>query len=453
MTLLLLALMLAAMFGALFTGMPAMLAIGGAPLVVALVASLFGLFDPTLLQAFPSRVYGIMESGSLAAIPLFVLKAAILDHSGVAARMLAAMSELAGGSPRRLGLAVLAVAALLAASTGLVGATIIILATIAMPGMLKAGVGDRQASGLVMACGTLGQIMPPSILLILLAELISNASAEAARRSGSFAVIPVTVSDLFAAAILPALVLVCLYALWILLTFGRAAAPARSSSNVDTMRLFRTFAPPLILILCVLGSILAGIATPTESASVGVLGAALLAIFSRDRPPLLAIARRAGLDTARLTGVIFSIVVASSLFTLVLRGFGGDMLVEQGLLALPGEAGVALLVVLAVVFLLGLVLEFVEIATIVVPIAGPVLFALGVDPLWFAILLAVNLQTSFLSPPVGLSLFYFRSAAPASISTATMWRSVVPYIAMQLVAVIAVWLFPTLATWLPQALR
>jgi tripartite ATP-independent transporter DctM subunit len=453
MTVLLLAIMLAAMFGALFTGMPAMLAIGGAPLAVALIATLFGQFDMALLQAFPSRVYGLMESGSLVAIPLFVLKAAILDHSGVASRMLSAMSELAGGSPRRLGLAVLAVAALLAASTGLVGATIIILATIAMPGMLKAGVGDRQASGLVMACGTLGQIMPPSILLILLAELVSNASAEAARRSGSFAIVPVTVSDLFAAAILPALVLVCLYALWILLTFGRAPGRPRLPGSVDALRLFRTFAPPLILILCVLGSILAGIATPTESASVGVLGAALLAIFSRDRPPLLSIAWRAGLDTARLAGVIFSIVVASSLFTLVLRGFGGDLLVEQGLMALPGDAGLALLVVLAVVFLLGLVLEFVEIATIVVPIAGPALFALGVDPLWFAILLAVNLQTSFLSPPVGLSLFYFRSAAPVSVTTATMWRSVVPYIGMQLVAVLAVWLFPALATWLPQALR
>lgn len=453
MTAALLACMILALFAALLSGMPAMLAIGGVPLLFALAAMPFGLFDPALLHAFAGRVEGMMENAPLAAIPLFVLMGAILDRSGLSARMLAAIAGLAGGSPRRLALAVLAVSALLAATTGVVGATIVMLATVALPGMLRAGVDQRQASGLIAASGTLGQLIPPSILLILLADQVSNAAAEAARRAGNFAATPVAIGDLFAACVGPGLLLIGLYAAWIVFALARRPAhSAAPASRYKAGEILPAFAPPLLLIACVLGSILAGIATPTEAAGAGAAGALILAALSAHRPALKEMMLQAGLDTVRLTGVVFSIVLAASMFALVFRGFGGDLLIESALTGLPGEAGVALLAVLAAVFLLGFMLEFIEIVMIVVPVAGPVLFALGVDPLWFAVLLALNLQTSFLTPPFGLALFYFRAAAPAEVSTVALYRGVVPYVGLQLLALFVVWLFPTLATWLPAQL-
>lgn len=454
MSVVLLVCMILALFAALLCGVPAMLAIGGVPLLFALAAIPFAMFDPALLHAFAGRVQGVMENAPLAAIPLFVLMGAILDRSGLSARMLAAIADLAGGSQQRLALAVLGVSALLAATTGVVGATIVMLATVALPGMLRAGVDGRHASGLVAASGTLGQLVPPSILLILLADQVSNAAAEAARRAGDFSAGPVAIGDLFAACVLPGLVLIGLYAAWIVFALPRrpaAAAPHFPRSGAG--EILRAFAPPLLLILCVLGSILAGITTPTEAAGAGAAGALAMAALSAQRPRLARMLLDAGLDTVRLTGIVFSIVVAASMFALVFRGFGGDGLIDAALAGLPGEAGVALFAVMLAVFVLGFMLEFVEIVMIVVPVAGPALFAQGVDPLWFAVLLALNLQTSFLTPPFGLALFYFRAAAPAEISTGTLFRSVVPYVALQLLALALVWLAPELATWLPGKLR
>lgn len=450
----LLVLMLLAVLAALLAGVPVILAIGGVPLLFALAGALTGGLDPALLMALPSRIYGIMANSLLMSVPFFVLMGVVLDRSGIAGAMLAAMTRLARGSPVRLSLAVLAVSTLIAASTGIVGATIVMLATIALPGLLRAGVPPTSASGLVCASGTLGQIIPPSIMLILLADQVSNAWIEGQRAAGNFAAEPVTVSDLFAAAILPGFLLAALYGLWIVLTLRGKRSAVPDVKPVDGTAAGNAAAavlPPVLLIVFVLGSILAGIAAPTEAASLGAAGAILLALLRRESGRMAALGA-AVMDTVRLTGVIFGIVIAASVLSLVFRGFTGDELVEDWLTGLPGAGGNALIAVMAAIFLLGFVLEFVEIIYIVIPVAAPILFAAGIDPLWFAILVAMNLQTSFLTPPFGLALFYFRSAAPAEITTAILYRAIIPFVGIQLVALALVWAFPAIAIWLPQAL-
>lgn len=504
-----------AVFGFILSGVPVLLAIAGAPTLVALLAALSGQFDLLYFQAVPQRVFGIMTNPLLLAVPLFVFMGLILEKSNQAERMLKSLTAALGGHQASLALAVVLVSALIAASTGIIGATIVMLGTITLPALLKAGVNKHMSSGLICASGTLGQIIPPSIVLILLGDQVSNAYFEAQQEAGNFAPDPVTVGDLFAGALLPGLLLVTLYGAYVL--FRLRGGGERSEKPVDQPKasiseLVSSIAPTLGLIVAVLGSILIGIATPTEAASVGVAGAIVIAASSRSGisarlamlcaglAVLLLLLRRAGLfgldfhegqvnwsaltvfslslttlafgllltastsllrsgvllpalkETVTITGMIFGIVIAASILSLVFRGFNGDEHVAELLNALPGGAWGMLLLTMLVIFLLGFILEFVEIIFIVVPIVGPIILQSDISPVWFAVLIALNLQTSFLTPPFGFALFYFRSVAPADIRTTDIYVSVIPFVAIQLLALGLVAAFPALATFLPEVL-
>ncbi|SES34030.1 TRAP transporter, DctM subunit [Tranquillimonas rosea] len=489
--------MLLALFGGILSGIPAMLAIAGVPLVSALIASTMGVFDLQFLTFFPARVWGIMSNTLLMAVPLFVLMGVLLERSGLAQRMLDVLSRLVRGSPRGIALAVLAFSTLIAASTGIIGATVVMLVLIALPAMTEAGIDKRLAAGVICASGTLGQIIPPSILLVLLGDQIGSTYLEAQQAAGNFAPDPVSVGDLFAGALLPGLVLVSLYAVFIAIMLRPARGPVPVEGAPVTARLLVfTFLPPIALIVAVLGSILAGIATTTEAAGLGAVGALLLAASGKAgragralvaaaalgavvlialrladvAGPVAVIAAllvgigtlaggvtlfRGGIlagavdETVKITGMVFGIVVAASLLSLVFRGFGGDERVADLIAAMPGGTASALALVLAIVFLLGFILEAIEIIYIVVPLLGPPILGTDISPVWFGVLLAMNLQTSFLTPPFGFALFYFRSAAPRSISTTDIYVGVAPFVGLQILAMALLIAVPELATWLP----
>ncbi|MDN2567810.1 TRAP transporter large permease subunit [Aquibium sp. A9E412] len=508
-----LAIMLVGLFAGILSGIPAMLAIAGVPLAVAWIASLFGAFDLAFLSFFPSRIWGVMTNTLLMAVPLFVLMGVILERSRLAERMLAVLSDMLGASARGLALSVLLFSAMIAASTGIIGATVVMLGLVSLPAMLKAGISPRLSSGLICASGTLGQIIPPSIVLVLLGDQIGNTYLEAQQKAGNFAPDPVSVGDLFAGALLPGFILVGLYGLYVLVRLrpGAAATPAppepAERRRVPAIEVLGTFLPPLLLILAVLGSILGGIATTTEAAGVGAVGALLLAGYTAGHggaagrwliaaaglaalvlvvlrslavlpaaspagpAGLLAAAAavlvaagtlvaalrflRAGLlggaliETLRISGMVFGIVVAASMLSLVFRGFGGEELVAGVMEGVPGGQWGALVIVMVIIFLLGFILEAVEIIYIVVPLLGPAVLATDFSPVWFAVLIAMNLQTSFLTPPFGFALFYFRSVAPRSISTAEIYRAIIPFVVIQIAAIALLVAFPAVATWLP----
>lgn len=501
-----LVLMFLALFAGILSGIPAMLAIAGVPFIFAVVGGLFGVFDLSFLSFFPARVWGIMSNSLLMAVPLFVLMGVFLERAQLAERMLGVLSRLMGGSPRGMGLSVLLFSAMIAAATGIIGATVVMLVLVSLKPMLDAGISTHRASGLICASGTLGQIIPPSILLVLLGDQIGNTYLEAQQKAGNFAPAAVSVGDLFAGALLPGLVLVALYATYLMFVLrparGAAAAPRET---VPVRDILFTFLPTMLLILAVLGSILAGVATATEAAGLGAVGALLMAAFvstgDRVMRGLLIAAgmaalslvalRIAGLDraaagtaasmvsifaasliaagmvaagfrlfrggmlggvlseTVKVSGMVFGIVIAASLLSLVFRGFGGDHIVSALMDNLPGGEFGALIVIMLVVFLLGFILEAVEIIYIVVPLLGPAILGSDISPVWFAVLLAMNLQTSFLTPPFGFALFYFRSVAPRSISTGAIYRGVIPFVLLQLVALGLLIAVPDLATWLP----
>ncbi len=491
------------LFAGILSGIPAMLAIAGVPLITAVIASLFGQFDLSFLNFYPARVWGVMTNTLLMAVPLFVLMGVLLERSGLAERMLGVLSRMVGGSPRGITLSVLLFSTLIAASTGIIGATVVMLVLISLPAMLEAGVRPRLASGVICASGTLGQIIPPSILLVLLGDQIGNAYLEAQQKAGNFAIQPVSVGDLFAGAMVPGLILVLLYAGYIALTLRpMRGRPVRARETVPMSEILSTFLPPIGLILAVLGSILAGVATTTEAAGLGAIGALLLAGYMTGRPGtgrLLILAAagaalifvalriagaghgqaatligalaailialgtlsaswrvwRAGVlvsaltETVRISGMVFGIVIAASMLSLVFRGFGGDHTVERLLADMPGGTTGALALVMVLVFFLGFMLEAVEIIYIVVPLLGPPILGTDISPVWFGVLLAMNLQTSFLTPPFGFALFYFRSVAPRSITTSDIYFGVIPFVCLQVVALGILIAVPELATWLP----
>ena len=511
--------MTAGLFAGILSGVPVMLVLAGVPTLIAIAAHLTGHFDLTYFQAVPQRVFGVMENTLLIAVPLFVLVGVLLDRSKQAERMLTNINALFGGTRSGLALSVIVVSALIAASTGIIGATIVMLGSLSLPTLLAARVDKRTASGLICACGTLGQIIPPSIVLILLGDQVSNAYLSAQQAAGNFAPDPVTVGDLFAGAMLPGFTLVALYTLWVLWKLrGGAEAPARAGATpgrapgLPRSEVVAGILPTLALIVSVLGSILMGLATPTEAAGVGVGGAILIAaaqvsprlrrhaLFTAGLAAALLAAAASGfvhvdftsgaltatpatlvagglvaltlaglaraavalvsarilgpaiVETLMVSGMIFGIVIAASVLSLVFRGFGGDEMVAEVMHRVPGGAHGMLAVTMLVVFALGFILEFVEIIFIVIPIVGPVILLGEIDPVWFAILFAMNLQTSFLTPPFGFALFYFRSVAPADVTTGDIYRSIVPFVMIQLVAIGLVALFPPLATWLPSVL-
>lgn len=504
-----------AVFAGILSGVPVMLAIAGAPTLVALVAAGAGQFDMGYFQAVPQRVFGVMSNPLLLAVPLFVLMGLLLERSQQAEKMLKSLTAALGGNQSALALAVVLVSALIAASTGIIGATIVMLGTITLPALLNAGINKHMSSGLICASGTLGQIIPPSIVLILLGDQISNAYFEAQQEAGNFAPDPVTVGDLFAGALIPGFLLVAFYAGYVLIRLrGKASETVSEPAQTETsiLELVKNIAPTLGLIVAVLGSILVGVATPTEAAGVGVAGALIIAAAGQGRKAariasacavlavLLLTLRQTGIfglefeggkiawtgatfvslslilmlgallvaviaslprrevllsalsETVVITGMIFGIVIAASILSLVFRGFNGDEHVAELLQSLPGGAYGMLLLTMLVIFLLGFILEFVEIIFIVVPIVGPIILQSDISPVWFAVLIALNLQTSFLTPPFGFALFYFRSVAPDSIKTRDIYVAVLPFVVLQLFALALVAAVPALATWLPDIL-
>lgn len=500
----------------LMAGFPVAFTLAGVSLGFAFVASLFGAFDLSLLGALPARVFSVVQNEILVAVPLFVFMGVILERSRVAEDLLHSVSQVFGKTQGGLGIAVCVVGALMAASTGIVGATVVTMGMISLPVMLKAGYKPSFAAGTIAASGTLGQIIPPSIVLIILGDQLASAFSQAQYKQGNFAPDAVSVNDLFAGAIIPGLLLVAAYIAWILIrsTINPQIAPRTDpsvmQSTIRSTSLIRTLFAPLLLIVAVLGSILAGVASPTEAASIGGVGALLLAglcvaresrssgvliqagiaalitlpiVATLDGPFWLKAIAALGVvvgiicaiawlalakddddhamlgdsvrQTLKMTSMIFMVLIGASVFSLVFRGLEGDVVVEHLLTSLPGGVVGALLVVMLTIFLLGFVLDFLEIVFIVVPVVAPILLMMEVapgvtmSPVWLGVLIAINLQTSFLTPPFGFSLFYLRGVAPPAVTTIDIYTGIVPFVLIQLAMLLTLWWYPALATWLP----
>ncbi|NOX51613.1 MAG: TRAP transporter large permease subunit [Gammaproteobacteria bacterium] len=447
-------LMFAATFAVLVAGYPVALTLAGVALLFAGVGIFTGAFNPADLGFTPGRLFGIVTNQTLIAVPLFVFMGVVLEKTKIAERLLLNMSNLLGRFRGGLALTVILVGMLLAASTGIVGATVVAMGLMSLPIMLKQGYDPSFSTGVISATGTLGQIIPPSIALVLLGDVLSNAYQQAQLNMGIFAPKSVSVGDLFAGAIIPGFCLVGLYIGYVLIKAKlnpESMPPARNEQeSIDIGRTLGGLIPPLLLIIAVLGSILFGWATPTEAAGVGAAGALILAAaYSRLNVSVL---RESCETTLATTSMVFFILIGASIFSLVFRGYGGDELVRAIFEDMPGGMWGALAIVMLVIFLLGFILDFIEITFVVVPIVGPVLLAMGVDPIWLGILIAVNLQTSFLTPPFGFALFYLRGVTPKSVSTPAMYRGVVPFIFLQLILLIMLVIWPELATWLPSIL-
>ena len=445
--------MFLAVFIVLLSGYPVAFVLSGTALMFALLGLQLDTFDADFLTALPNRLYGIMNNETLIAVPLFVFMGVMLERAKIAESLLEAMSELFGSLHGGLGLAVTIVGMLMAASTGIVGATVVTMGLLSLPTMLKRGYDPSISCGIICASGTLGQIIPPSIVLVLLGDVISTAYQQAQLEMGIFAPETVSVGDLFAGALIPGLLLVVLYMVYIAVIAWMKPEllprPERTEQQSPSfyIRVFKSLLPPLMLILAVLGSIIGGLATPTEAASVGAVGAIILALFDGqlNRQVLQDVTR----NTTQITSMVFMILIGAALFSLVFRGFEGDELIIELLSDLPGGKVGALFSVMLVMFLLGFVLDFIEITFVIVPIVGPVLLAMGVDPIWLGIMIALNLQTSFLTPPFGFALFYLRGVAPAEVTTGQIYKGVMPFIAIQLLLLGILAYFPQLATWLP----
>ncbi len=436
----------------LLAGFPVAFTLGGTALIFAVAGMMGGSFNGALLSSLPNRIFGIMTNQTLVAVPLFVFMGVTLERAKIAEELLETLSSLFGSLRGGLGVSITLVGMLLAASTGIVGATVVTMGLLSLPTMLKRGYSPEISAGTICASGTLGQIIPPSIILVMLGDVMTTAYQQAQLDMGIYSPKTVSVGDLFAGALIPGLLLVFLYILYILiLAFFKPnvmpAHPKEFEEKISMMRIIRALFPPLFLIFGVLGSILGGYATPTEAAGVGSMGALLIAMIHRqlNLERLLEIMRY----TLRISSMVFLILIGASIFSLVFRGYGGDDSVQALLESIPGGVIGAVLAVMLIMFLLGFVLDFIEITFVVVPIVGPILLAMGLDPIWLGILIAINLQTSFLTPPFGFALFYLRGVAPPSIKTTQIYRGVMPFVMIQLFTLLLIALFPELVTWLP----
>ena len=439
--------------GVLLLGFPVALTLGGTALGFAALGVLIGHFDPDYLTALTGRIFGTMGNETLVAVPLFILMGVVLERAKIAEDLLANMAGLFGERPGGLGVAVILVGALLAASTGIVGATVVTMGVLALPSMLRAGYQPQLATGTICATGTLGQIIPPSIALVLLGDIMSSAYQQAQLRMNVINTDTISVGDLFVGAIVPGVILVLLYLAYVLVRAAvnpESAPAAVSVERTEPSAAVKAVVPPLLLIVLVLGSILVGAATPTEAAGVGATGALFLALM---RGALsLEVLQDISRSTLYTTSMVFLILIGAAVFSLVFRGFGGDTLIEQFFEELGGGPHMALLVVMLVMFLLGFILDFIEITFVVVPVVGPVLLSMGFDPVWLGVMIAVNLQTSFLTPPFGFALFYLRGVAPESVSTRAIYAGVLPFVLIQLLLLVLMWWWPNLVLWLPTAL-
>ena len=450
--------MVLAVCALLLVGYPVAFTLAGVSLGFAALGAGLGIMDFALLGALPARIFGIMTNDVLLAIPLFIFMGVMLERSRVAEELLETMGRLFGRLPGGLGISVIVVGVLLAAAKGVVGATTVTMGLIVLPTMLRHGYDKALAAGTVAATATLAQIFPPATVLVLLGDQLSNSYQAAQLAKGNFAPQTVTVADLFAGAICPALALVLLYLLYVVAVAvvrpkKSPAIAADRSAPVGVglgARLVSALVAPFALILAVLGSILAGIATPTEAASVGAVGAILLAMRKAGTKGLLLPVM---IRTTQITSMIFVILIGATVFSLVFRGLGGDSLVERTLTNLPGGVAGAVLAVMAAVFLLGFVMDAFEIIFVVVPIVAPVLLQMpGVDPVWLGVMLAVNLQTSYMHPPLGPTLFYLRGVAPPEVTTRDIYFGIIPFVLIQLAMLLALWFAPGLATALPHRL-
>jgi len=509
---LLVALMFLAVLGFLLTGYPVAFVLAGTALIFAAIGLAAGVIEPGFIELLPEGIYGIIRNELLLAVPLFIAMGVMLEKSRVAEELLDSMGRLFGRTRGGLGFSVTVVGALMAASTGIVGATVVTMGLMSLPTMLKRGYDPALACGTISAAGTLGQIIPPSIVLILLADVISSSFQQAQRELGVVAPEAVSVGHLFAGALLPGLGLVALYLLYQagMALFRPNSSPAlspRPEERFDRaflVSLLGTLLPPLVLIVAVLGSILAGVATPTEAAAVGAVGAVMLGSLRLGKPPawpvlaglvsLLAVFAQSALlgparggialasgilftiiaagglavallrtwrqgvlaevlrSTVRVSVMVYIILVGAVLFSLVFRALGGDETIETALTSLPGGVAGALVIVMAVMFLLGFFLDFIQITFVVVPIVAPALFLMGVDPVWLGVMMGINLQTSFLTPPFGFALFYLRGVAPESIRTGEIYRGAIPFVMIQILALGLLATTPEIATWLPDLL-
>jgi tripartite ATP-independent transporter DctM subunit len=428
-------LMLLAFFALLLVGVPV-------ALTLAVSGFVFGWlgFGPLLFNLLPARIFGVVTNYTLLAIPLFVFMGVMLEKSRLAEDLMTVVGRLAGNLRGGLALGVVGVGVLMGATTGIVGATVVTLGLLALPAMMQRGYDRGLACGVICASGTLGQIIPPSLILILLADIMN-----------------LSVGTLFAAAVFPGLMLAALFAVYIIV-LGMVrpetcpAVPAEERALIPTRdllrRLLKVVLPPIGLILAVLGSIIAGIAAPTEAAAMGALGAVLVTALGGRLTPRLVWQTAAG--AARITAMMMFVLICAQVFALAFRGLNGEKLVEDLFAFLPGGVAADIWFMLFLVFILGFFLEWIEISYIAVPLFLPIFANAGVDPVWLATLIAVMLQTSFLTPPFGWALFFLRGAAPPEITTAQIYRGVVPFVLIQVAAVAIVFLAPGLATWLPR---
>ena len=439
----------------LMAGFPVAFTLGGVALIFAGLGLLTGNFDPGYLNALPSRLFGTMTNETLMAVPLFIFMGITLEKAKIAEDLLENMSVLFGNFRGGLAISVILVGMLLAASTGIVGATVVTMGLLSLPLMMRKGYSSSLSTGVIAASGTLGQIIPPSIVLVLLGDVLSSAYQQAQLNQGIYSPDTVSVGDLFVGAIFPGLILVVSYLLYVFFVslINPNSMPAmvdNHSSKTNFGALIKALFPPLILILAVLGSIIFGFATITEAAGVGAMGAVLLAYAKKslDWGSIKIISQ----DTAKLTTMVFMILIGASVFSLVFRGYEGDELVQSYLTSVPGGTFGIILVVMIAMFILGFVLDFIEITFVVVPIVAPIILTLGVDPIWLGIMIAINLQTSFLTPPFGFALFYLRGVAPESISTKSIYIGAIPFVIIQALVLLLLAAFPVIVTWLPSIL-
>ncbi|WP_111976475.1 TRAP transporter large permease [Algibacillus agarilyticus] len=435
----------------LMSGYPVALVLAGTSLLFAGACALFGAFDTSLFNALPIRLFGIINNQTLLAVPLFVFMGLVLEKSKIAEDLLLSISSVFGRYKAGLGLSVILVGMLLAASTGIVGATVVTMGVLSLPAMLKQKYPTSLAAGTICATGTLGQIIPPSIALVLLGDVISSAYQQSQINMGIFSPETVSVGDLFVGAVIPGLILVACYAIYVCIVCWRSDTITTATKAIEAdvnVSVWAALLPPLGLILIVLGSILLGFATPTEAAGVGAFGAILLALCKRklNFEQLKTVSQ----STVKISSMIFLILIGASIFSLVFRGLGGEELIHSLFENMPGGVVGATLVVMLVIFLLGFILDFIEITFVVVPIVAPVLLSMGIDPVWLGIMIALNLQTSFLTPPFGFALFYLRGVAPASVKTIDIYKGVMPFIGIQLFVLLLLALWPEIATWLPE---
>ena len=429
---------------ALLFGYPVAFTLSGVSILFALICIPFGIFDESILKSIPLRIFGIMNNVTLLAVPLFIFMGTVLERSGIAAKMLENMALAFKNVRGGLSISIITVGALLAASTGIVGATVVTMGLMSLPVLIQQGYKKDFSSGLVASTGTLGQIIPPSIALVLLGDVMSNAYQRAQNNMGIFSQQTVTVGDLFIGAIVPGIMICLGYLIYTI--YQNYKNPniffepeANSASFKD---IIKTLALPLLLIILVLGSIIAGIATPTEASAIGAAGALLIVLINGKLS--LDFIKETSQKTAIVSTMIFTILIGASIFSLIFRGVGGDDLIDLVFGSLPGGPYTALIFVLIFVFLLGFILDFIEICYVIVPLVAPPLLMMGFDPVWLAILIAINLQTSFLTPPFGFSLFYLRGVANESIQTSEIYRGVIPFIFIQLLVLITVLFLPFL---------